>query len=517
VLPLDDNAGVEQYVPDGITLCDATAHEIRRQVDASVSDVHLKTGAAIFGTLLDPQGEALAGALVVAQSAAAETLALARDGITDEAGYYEIVGIADQTDGMLWTVEIQQTDALPEQFLGQAWDELGAEVFDVSSGAADAGTRTARPGGGLSGVATGPAGEAIEGTVFVYTSSGSSSGSIEGGSWLLEGLPPGDVTLWIEADGYATTWWPSDAGPTTAVVVFDGVVTGGIEVRAAREARVTGQLLGADDFTGSSVVLIDDAHSISVATTVEADGQFSLTGLNPGQWRVTLLPEDGLGLVEGDLRDAEGQPLVLDLEIGETDVGPLQVAPGATVLGKAFDRETGGGIYGAWIYVENIDSGITRLARAERDGTYSAEALSPGTYRVWAEYTPYCPGDPNWAARYYPDQVNPSLVASIPLAPGQIHVWDPPLAVDADHDRMGDSWEAAYGLNTGLDDGEEDLDGDGFSNLEEYLLGTNPSTKPGAGCGCASASRAPVAVWLSGLLLVVVICQRRSTGRQLPV
>ena len=45
---------------------------------------------------------------------------------------------------------------------------------------------------------------------------------------------------------------------------------------------------------------------------------------------------------------------------------------------------------------------------------------------------------------------------------------------DDDQDQLPDSWENTYGLNTSVNDAEEDPDGDGFTNLAEYLLGNNP-------------------------------------------
>jgi hypothetical protein len=52
-----------------------------------------------------------------------------------------------------------------------------------------------------------------------------------------------------------------------------------------------------------------------------------------------------------------------------------------------------------------------------------------------------------------------------------------PGAVDADGDGMGDSWEIAYFTATNAASGgaSEDFDGDGMSNLDEYLAGTNPT------------------------------------------
>ena len=54
-----------------------------------------------------------------------------------------------------------------------------------------------------------------------------------------------------------------------------------------------------------------------------------------------------------------------------------------------------------------------------------------------------------------------------------------------EQDGMDDLWEAEYGLDPEVRDGEGDLDGDGVSNLEEYLLGQDPATGPAA-CGCGS-------------------------------
>jgi pectate lyase len=47
--------------------------------------------------------------------------------------------------------------------------------------------------------------------------------------------------------------------------------------------------------------------------------------------------------------------------------------------------------------------------------------------------------------------------------------------VDTDHDGMPDVWETQYGFSpTNAADGAQDADGDGYTNLEEFLNGTNP-------------------------------------------
>ena len=45
---------------------------------------------------------------------------------------------------------------------------------------------------------------------------------------------------------------------------------------------------------------------------------------------------------------------------------------------------------------------------------------------------------------------------------------------DDDNDDMPDAWEIQYGFDPLVDDASQDFDGDGISNLNEYLAGSNP-------------------------------------------
>lgn len=46
---------------------------------------------------------------------------------------------------------------------------------------------------------------------------------------------------------------------------------------------------------------------------------------------------------------------------------------------------------------------------------------------------------------------------------------------DADGDELPDDWERSHGLSTSSSNAAEDADGDGFTNLEEYILGSSPT------------------------------------------
>lgn len=61
--------------------------------------------------------------------------------------------------------------------------------------------------------------------------------------------------------------------------------------------------------------------------------------------------------------------------------------------------------------------------------------------------------------------------------------YDSPLFTDADHDGLDDAWETAHGLDPTRNDRHGDLDGDGLSNIQEYILGTNPNSNDSDGDG----------------------------------
>ncbi len=67
--------------------------------------------------------------------------------------------------------------------------------------------------------------------------------------------------------------------------------------------------------------------------------------------------------------------------------------------------------------------------------------------------------------------------------PSQVGGWITPAAgvpcTDSDHDGMPDAWELGNGFNPNISDGSADKDADGYTNVEEYLNGTNSVSIPG--------------------------------------
>jgi hypothetical protein len=42
---------------------------------------------------------------------------------------------------------------------------------------------------------------------------------------------------------------------------------------------------------------------------------------------------------------------------------------------------------------------------------------------------------------------------------------------------MPDDWEETYGLDPLIDDADDDADNDGYSNFDEYELGSDPTNR----------------------------------------
>lgn len=497
VIAPDGQNAVETYYPEGPSICEAQPFE---PVPGEVLDIgvlEVPAGGVVVGRLLGPDGLPLVGAEVISRPSGVSPTSLPRSATTDDDGVFQLNGVPVAADGPLWSFEVE-AEGLPDQYLGDAFDAATAEAFGVGiGGETDVGEWTLRPGATLTGTVVGPGGPVASGTVYATTTGRSVSAPVVDGTFSVTGLPPGEAQVWVIAEGLATTWYPSNPEPGPSIPVDDDATVSGVEVQMQPQAVVRGQLVGVEDFGGTRVTLVNEARLVSSSMVVDETGSFEIDQLPAGRWSIELDPEEGLDVVDGALLDDQGNLKVLEVSAGEeVDLGVVDVPRGAVVSGTVYDRETGEPVYGAWVYVVNATTDTSVLAQTGRAGRYRAEGLPAGVYRIRAEYQAYCDSDPNWATRYYPDQRNELLTGSIPLAPGQVSRWDPGLPPDHDQDKMDDVWEDRFGLDRTRDDGAEDLDGDGFSNLDEYLLGTNPAGGVGSAGGCGSGGSAVLVLGL---------------------
>ncbi|NCG21639.1 MAG: hypothetical protein GWP91_21705 [Rhodobacterales bacterium] len=474
---------VERYYPNGGFLCDAEVTVLKRSNEVDLGDVVLPFGGVAQGRLLDANSQPIVSAEVIARPTGPISGVLNRSGTTGEDGWFEVVGIPLVLDGTAWRIEIEDTN-MPHQFLGRVYEEELGEIWEIAPDVtAQLGEHVLLEGGSFSGTVVGLA-AGTEATVYAYTIGRVQSTVTVGGAWEIAGLTPGEATLWAEAEGRANTWYGDADRPTLGPTVEDDVRVDGIELALLAEAHLVGRL-NVDNADGMSVAAVNDDGTVSVTATVNDDGTFDVGRLAGGDYSLQIYPRDDQDLLEGSLLDEHDIPRLFSVPAGGTgDAGVIEVPVGARIQGVVRDRYTQKPVYGAWVYIQDVGADITRLVVAESDGSYELGGLAVGTYKVWSEYQHYCDDDVDWVVRYYPDQVNPALGGSIALAPGQVLEWNVGMAPDADHDAMDDEWEILYRLDPRVDDSAEDPDDDGFTNLEEYLFDTDPTSQAGAGCGC---------------------------------
>lgn len=96
-----------------------------------------------------------------------------------------------------------------------------------------------------------------------------------------------------------------------------------------------------------------------------------------------------------------------------------------------------------------------------------------------------------------------------------------PVSADTDGDDMPDGWEVRYRLDPKEDDASEDADGDGFSNYDEYVCGSDPSdassvpslTFGGGLISCAAAQSGGGTAAAFVLFYVCLVLARRRMCR----
>ena len=484
---------------------DACAAE-SRLVSGTVGDVDsvLEVGASVSGRVVDLAGEPIPDMQVTVYGAEPRTSLISRSDVTDEEGGFEVVGLDAELTGSAFNIHVKG-EGWPAQYLGAAYAEAYSERASLAAGSAfDVGDMALLDGIRVSGVISGPSGPVSSGSAFVYSSQQVLAAPIQAdGTYVADGLPPGEVVTWAQSPGLGTTYFPDLDRPGGTLSVPNEGDDARIDLTLPEESTLTLVFSGEGLLDEVSVLVYNDTYTVGRGDSVAADGTVTLTGLYPGDFYVYVYGEDG-GFPSGFILDDDGERLTFPVD------GPTQHAwtlpMGASVSGTVTDEE-GNPVYGATIAVtETTGERRDWTTTTDRDGSYTVLGVDKTTVTVGGSYYWYCSADPGWAPMWYDASRSQAGAGVLLLDHGTVvEDVDLELPADNDHDAMGDAWEREQGLDPSRDDGAADPDLDGYTNAEEWQLGTDPTgAAPVEDCGgCAGAG-------LTGLAMGAGALRRRG-------
>lgn len=513
-MPPDGDPRVDRFLPDTWDFCDAEVVEVGAADMIEGLDFSLPEGGSLTGRVLATDGSPVVGAQVLAIGQSERSSLVSRLAATTEDGAFTIVGLDSDPDESEPYAAYVAASGYPRQYLAPAYAEGEAALFDITLGERDdAGDQPLLDGITVTGTVSGPDGPVSSGNVFVYSPSQVLSVAVDtDGTYVADGLPPGDVTAWASSEGFATTYYPDVDRPGERVSVPDeGQVATGVDLALGTQNTLAITLAGVGDLSEASVLLYNDTFTVGRGGALDEAGTLTIDALHPGTYFLFVYGAD-VGLTDDFARDDAGAQLAITVA-GDTAL-TVEVPAGASFSGTV-RGEDGAPVYGAYVYATATNGESTEVGVTDTEGAYAIRGL-PGTeYTLRASYAHYCPSDPGWVTVFWPDHLAEADATITTLLAGEARAGvDFALFGDDDHDAMGDTWEADNGLDPHRDDAAEDPDEDGYVNVDEWLLGTDPTDEGSAaldGCkGCGSGGAALV------LLLPLAMRRRQAAWTGTP-
>ncbi|MFZ5479196.1 MAG: carboxypeptidase regulatory-like domain-containing protein [Myxococcota bacterium] len=497
----DEDPHVDRFAGDTWDFCSSPLLTVEDTGDTSAGTVTLPLGGSLSGRVTDAAGAPVAGGYVVGVGASERTALVSRIVTTDDDGRYVVPGLdADPGEPEPYLLYFAP-EGWPGQFLGPAYEEEDATALEVALGEPTAAPDAALLDGvSLAGTLTDDAGEPVAGAVVYAYASGQVLDTLSDadGAYVADGLPPGDALVWASADGLATTYWPGADRPTDDRVDAneEGLLVEGVDLAMPVESRLTLDFAGDGDLSEVSVLLYNTDYTVGRGGGLNADGVFRIDGLHDGDYTLYVFGDDG-GFVRDWLRDDAGN--IATVRVAGDTVVERTLSPGGRLEGRVVD-DTGAPVYGAAVYAFATESDESSSTTTDHDGRWAIGGLFEGRWTVRASYVHYCPSDPGYVTKWWDDALVEEAAGYRDVDLGEtVDGVDFTLPRDDDHDTMGDAWEAEHGLDPERDDAADDADGDGYTNVEEWLAGTDPTdVTVEEKCGCGGGK----AAWLLPVALL---------------
>lgn len=481
ISPTQSNA-VPAFFPNTLDYCSAT--RISLVDNTHLENMILSEGFRIEGKIATSQ--AVQNMLVIAEPVDASS-GFIRGSWADPDGNFSIQGIVPSAEVHIGI----EADGLPDQW----WDIASGSQYkkeDTSSTIVSDSIMVTESIQTLEGIT-------ISGLVYhdstplpnaqitVYSNSQlRNARSDQNGEYIVQGLPAGEVLAWSSKDGYATSYSPDDDRPTEFVPVLEeGSFFDLLDIEMPIESKlhITLKDSGTEEIIeGASVLLYNDNRTVGRGQPVDAEGVASINGLHAGMYQAYMYAEND-GYSNGFALDALGEEEWIELGEAEEKNITYYLAPTEQIIGQVLDDQ-GNPIYNTLVVATKQDSDAYARTYSDSNGEFILYGITEGVWSIQANYKPICPNDIDYIE-------TPESIATLG-APRELEV-TLTLLLDDDQDGMPTSWEEEYGLDPYVANANEDPDGDGYSNLEEYTQGTDPMekhSKPPKQCSCTNSDSA---------------------------
>lgn len=335
--------------------------------DVEGLEVVLRRGAVIAGRVSGPDGTPVSGARVqIVDDSNNRSMARFLGATSDGDGNYRLEGVPDgaaafsaQAEGFQRAVRDLEVRAGENRldFRLEGGHEVSGRVVDAGG----------QPVSGAT-VRLGAAGDRFP--MLLRGDGQSEARSGADGSFRIAGVSTGSYDVTADKEGYAP-------GQLESVNVAGRLQ--GLELRLEAGGAVQGRLLGADlaELAGASVTAFPADPSIARTAVrlarggqVDYQGQYRISGLTAGEWRVNARTESGRQ-AQGRVTVSTGSDATLDLDLGG----------GFTLTGRVV--RGGEAVPNVYVSVASSEAGGGR-STTDPQGAFRIQGLKAGTYELQA-------------------------------------------------------------------------------------------------------------------------------------
>ncbi|HEX5417573.1 MAG TPA: carboxypeptidase-like regulatory domain-containing protein [Chloroflexota bacterium] len=258
------------------------------------------------------------------------------------------------------------------------------------------------------------------------------------GSYTITGLAPESYTVRFYADADHVEQYfdgVTNYNDATLVEVTAGATTPSIDAVMQIASKITGTITDAVSHApveGISACATKLDGSLRRCGASGSGGTYSITGLDPGSYKVRFY-EEGLGgldsgenyleqFYDGVREESQAQPVSVTTGYITTGIDAA-MDEGGIITGRVTDAVTGDPLAYAHVCAshyeeEEHDPGTDRCTEAEVDGSYLIAGLTTSDYAIYVEHVPV-PSEPfsfhslNYAPQFYNDK--PNFETAIPF------------------------------------------------------------------------------------------------------